>query len=346
MSKMRSALLAIILIGGAAVAWYRWQVFSDTTPVVRPNLVFVAGGVGPYWQLLTSGAKQAASQLDAELRVMTPARDEDIDGQMQLLTQIKLDAVDGVALSPLDAEKQTPWINRAADQTFVVSVDSDAPLSKRLSYVGASNLAAGGLCAGLVKEAVPQGGKLAVLLANLTKDNTLERRAGLEEALAASGAAGDDPAPGYEVVDFLIDDGDYERCESQLTKLLDDQDDIACVVGMNSHHGRIILKVLKDLGRINKVAVVAFDTEKETLDGIERGEIYATVAQDPYQYGYEAVRLLCDYCRRSDHVLPLVGSRSTMNISTQAIKQENLDAFRKAYDKRLEAAAPATKQAG
>lgn len=347
MSKSQLALVALLLFGAAAVVYYRSQVFSESSSnQIRPKLVVVSGGTGPYWQLLSSGAKAAAGDIDAEVEILTPERDEDLEGQMQLLTKIKLDSVDGVALSPLDAEKQTLWVNRIADQAFIVTVDSDAPLSNRLSYIGASNLAAGYLCAKLAKEAAPQGGKVIVLLANLTKDNMQERKLGLEESLAANSTDEVDNPARYEIVDFLADEGDYERCAEQLKQAIADNDDLACVVGLNAYHGGIILKELRASDLIGKLPVVVFDTEQETLDGIENGDIYATVAQDPYQYGYEAVRILADYCRRSEPSLPLIGARSTVTIGAQAVRKDNLQAFRKSYDKRLQEAAPAKTAAG
>ena len=73
--------------------------------------------------------------------------------------------------------------------------------------------------------------------------------------------------------------------------------DLACVVGMNAQHGPILLNVLKDLEKLDQIKLVTFDFMDETLAGIEEGHIYATIAQDPYKYGYEAVATLGQLCR-------------------------------------------------
>jgi len=106
---------------------------------------------------------------------------------------------------------------------------------------------------------------------------------------------------------------------------------------MNAYHGPILLKVLRDEGRLGKMKLVTFDTVDETLAGIEAGEIYATVAQDPYEYGYEAVRLLSSYCRRWDQRnLPPPGVKSTMTINTNAVRKDNIDEFRRNFSGRAE----------
>jgi ribose transport system substrate-binding protein len=333
MSQQRFALAVLALLALVAAAWYRSQVFTEAPAKTVSQLVLVTGGTNPYWQLLGSGAQAACKDLGVKVQVKTPDKDEDVASQVALLLEMNPDAMDGVAISPLDAEKETRMINRLAEKTFVVTVDSDAPLSNRLSYVGASNLDAGRKCAQMVKEALPEGGKLAVLLANLTKDNVLERKRGLEETLAQP-QNGDD-SPSYEVVAELIDEGDLERCENQIKQVLADHADLAGIVGLNAYHGPALMKVLKDDERLKALKLITFDNEEETLAGIEAGSIFATIAQDPYQYGYEAMRVLASYNTRDNSQLPLTGAYSTVTISTQPIRQENLAEFRKSLEKRL-----------
>ena len=61
---------------------------------------------------------------------------------------------------------------------------------------------------------------------------------------------------------------------------------------MNAQHGPILLRVLRDLDKLGKIKLVTFDDDEQTLGGLESGDIYATIAQDPYKYGYEAVDML------------------------------------------------------
>jgi ribose transport system substrate-binding protein len=46
--------------------------------------------------------------------------------------------------------------------------------------------------------------------------------------------------------------------------------------------------------------IVGFDEDTVTLDGIARGEIVGTVVQDPFNYGYESVRLLAMLAKTGD----------------------------------------------
>ena len=142
--KFRSALTGLLALAAVAVVIYRNQVYSPSSAAnTNPNIVVVTGGSGSYWQMISQGAKAAASDLDLSVDVRMPTNDESIEEQVQILNGIDLESVDAVALSPLDAEAQTRLINKISSDVYVITIDSDAPLSERLSYVGASNHAAG-----------------------------------------------------------------------------------------------------------------------------------------------------------------------------------------------------------
>ena len=66
--------------------------------------------------------------------------------------------VDGIAISPIDAENQTDFLNHR-HQTLLVCADSDAEKSKRACYIGTDNVAAGTQAADLLKAACPKAAK-------------------------------------------------------------------------------------------------------------------------------------------------------------------------------------------
>ena len=297
MSKSNAYLLLIAVCAIGAALWYRQQVFSQREVPTTVRLAFVTGGSGPFWQLTANGARAAAEKYQCELDVQMPEDDENLAQQMTILSNLRTEKLDGIALSPLSAEEQTQRINRLQEKLKVATFDADAPLSNRRIHVGTSNYAAGRQCAGLVEEAIPDGGKVLVLLANLTKDNMLDRKSGFEDGLAIRKTSADQEPPQLEIVGFLTDQGDSKQTGNIIEEALAKDSDLACIVGMNARHGPVILETLKEQGKLGEIKVIAFDEEEETLDGIESGYIYATIAQNPYMYGYEAVKMICSLCQ-------------------------------------------------
>ncbi|HMP05008.1 MAG TPA: substrate-binding domain-containing protein, partial [Lacipirellulaceae bacterium] len=223
MNALRWVLAAVAVAAVAVAIWLRQSVPDDSAHHLTPvKIALVTSGSGPYWQIAVSGAKAAARELSVDLEVGTSSGSENLQEQTEILGRLAEGGVRGVAVSPINAEGQVDAINQLADQGLkVVTFDSDAPESKRQGYVGTSNFAAGRGCGRLAAEALPGGGKIAVLAANRTKDNLIDRMGGLQEVLArlegarTSGAAaeGDDAendkqaAEPLEIVDFYIDDG-------------------------------------------------------------------------------------------------------------------------------------------
>jgi ribose transport system substrate-binding protein len=333
MNSKQRMFLAAALVAVAAAIWYRSSVMSaeGEPPRTPVHLVFVTGGSGPYWQLAASGARDAGEDLDADVRIETPSGAESVAEQTAILEKIDAAATGGVAVSPLDAAGQTELIDKLAKESLVVTFDSDAPDSKRIAYVGTSNFAAGRVCARLVAEALPDGGQIAVLMANQTKDNLLDRQGGFAEILRqlSAGANKDGPADTpakWAIVGYFVDDGDDDKCAANIRDLLADHPDVDCIVGMNARHGPVLMEVLEAEDQLGKLKLVTFDEDPKTLAGVEAGHIYATVAQDPYKFGYEAVRMLTELCRGSETEQPI--GAATYSVSVEPVKQDNLEAYR------------------
>ena len=69
--------------------------------------------------------------------------------------------------------------------------------------------------------------------------------------------------------------------------------DIGVLLGLWSYNApRIAEEVGKSPELRKKVTVVTFDLDEQAVEHIEKGRIDATVCQNPYEMGYQGVRLL------------------------------------------------------
>lgn len=117
--------------------------------------------------------------------------------QQELLSDLVAGGVDGIAISPIDADSQTDFLNDLAGKTLLVCADSDAGKSKRTCYIGTDNVAAGNQAAELIKAALPQGGKVILLVGYANAQNTKGRVQGIQSGLIGSH---------IQVIDTLSDD--------------------------------------------------------------------------------------------------------------------------------------------
>ncbi|MEQ8848742.1 substrate-binding domain-containing protein [Botrimarina sp.] len=359
---IRYVVWPIVILAAIAVGYYLNT--APTSVAAAPaasepgRYVFLAGGADPYWELCVAGAKEAASRSGAEVEVRMPTGEgeEGLREQLGWLRDVaSAGGVDGVAIGPIDPDRQTTPINTLAEKATVVTVDSDAPGSRRMFYVGSSNYEAGEIAAQLVREALPDGGQVAVLIASLAKTNAAERSQGLEEALAApakddsarvaasprgeedaaggeAGEAGEQPE--YEIVATYMDRGDYELCRENVRKAVEQNPGLDAIVCTFGYHGPIALETLAGIDGGDAVQVIAFDEDPRVLDAIRSGRAHATIAQDPFMFGYEAIRMLEEV--RSGRYLALpVSGRVDVGVHCIPVRADNLDDFKKRLEDRL-----------
>jgi ribose transport system substrate-binding protein len=100
--------------------------------------------------------------------------------------------------------------------------------------------------------------------------------------------------------------------------------DIACLVGLWSYNGPAIIGATKDAGKTGKVKIVTFDEENDTLQAIKDGVVEATVVQNPYEFGRQAVTLMAKKLRGGDISIP---ESKAFIVPTRAIDKDNVDEF-------------------
>ena len=71
-----------------------------------------------------------------------------------------------------------------------------------------------------------------------------------------------------------------------------DKEPNVCLVGLWAYNPPAILAAVKDQKKTGKVKIVAFDENRETLRGIDDGFIVGTIVQDPFNFGYESVKVM------------------------------------------------------
>jgi len=336
-SKAFWAFAAVLLLAGVA-----YRTLATAPPASRPaprRVAIITGGPGEYWSAAIAGARAAASKRGIQLDVHSPSDAENVEQQMKLLAVAGGSQCDAIAISPIDPDRQAAQITQVAGMKPLVTFDSDASESARLGYVGTSNFSAGLVTGTLVKTAIPDGGKIAVFLANDTKENLVDRLAGLQTRLRESPVPEESPIdPRYTVVGVFQDDGDNELCAQQIEQALQDHEDLACVVTLNSRQGPVAIDTLIATGKSDAVKHIAFDTPPETLAAVESGAVFAAVAQDPFTYGHEAVLMLDALCRGDQQSLPVVG-RAAIHISVEPVTKDNVAAYRERLAARAGAAA-------
>jgi ribose transport system substrate-binding protein len=298
----------------------------------KPKVAYVSNGIDPFWNVAGAGAHAGAKEFDADVEVLFP---KDLPDQKRMIEGVLARGIDGIAISPIDAANQVGFIDEACGRTNVITQDSDAPASKRLCFVGMDNYRAGRAAGKLVKEALPEGGKLMIFVGRLEQLNAQQRRQGVidelldrpEQALASvkfDPNTGEIKGSKYNIIGTRTDGFDYPKAKANAEDAMASTPDLAGMVGLFAYNVPMCLEAVKAAGKVGKIKIVSFDEQDATLQGIKDGAVYGTVSQQPFQYGRHSVRILAGLARNDKSVLPPKGF---LEVEIRVVKKDTVDAF-------------------
>ena len=281
------------------------------------KLAFVTNNPADFWTIARKGCEQADAELaNVEVEFKIPS-DGTAAEQRRIVDDLMAKGVDGIAISPVDPTNQTQMINDLAKQILIITQDSDAPASDRACYLGTDNRAAGNQAGELIKQALPQGGKIMVFVGKMDAENAQARFKGIQDALQGSNV---------QILDVRTDDTDTVRAKANAADTLVKYSDIAALVGLWNYNGPAILNAVKDAGKVGQVKIVCFDEDDATLAGVKDGSIFATVVQQPYEFGYQSVQLMARVLGGDRSIIP---ADKLKIIPTVVIKKDNVEEFTK-----------------
>lgn len=279
------------------------------------KVAFVTNNASDFWTIARKGTEKAAAEypnVEVEFKINP---DNTAAEQQRIVDDLLAKGVEGIAISPVDPDNQSQMLNRAAAQSLVITQDSDAVNSKRACYIGTDNVAAGRQAGELLKEALPQGGNIMVFVGTLDAANAQQRLKGIKEAIYGSK---------INILDVRTDNTDRVRAKSNASDALVKYSDVAALVGLWSYNGPAILGAVRASGKIGKVKIVCFDEEDETLQGIKEGAIFATVVQQPFEFGYKSIEIMSKALAGDKSVIP---AEKQIFVPTLTIKKEGVEEF-------------------
>jgi ribose transport system substrate-binding protein len=315
---MRSPRVLMVLVAAITLSVScRSQESAGTGAAKVVKLAFVTNNSADFWTIARRGVEKADAELadvEAEFRLTSDGTAAD---QQRIVDDLLTKGVDGIAMSPVDPQNQTALINAAAKRALVFTQDSDAPQTDRTCYIGTDNVAAGRQAGMLIREAIPEGGSIMLFVGKLDARNAQERVQGIREALAGST---------LKILDVRTDDVDDVRAKANAADALVRYPDIKGLVGLWSYNGPAILNAVREAGKIGRVRIVAFDEADETLRGVSEGAIHATVVQQPFEFGYQAITLMAQAVRGDRSFIP---ASKQIIVPTLVVNKSNVEEFTK-----------------
>lgn len=330
-----SAVLLLGLVGCAS----EYSEAPTVSSGEKVSVAFVTNQIADFWYIAEAGCRQAEADFGVEVEVWMPAEATVVE-QKRIVEDLLTRGIQGLAISPLDANNQHEWLNGIAEQIPLITQDSDAPGTERLVYVGMDNYAAGRACGELVRRALPDGGEVMIFIGRLEQDNAKYRRQGVIDVLLGRDRSADyyqeqpnawDPTGdslegnGYSILGTLLDTGKPEMAQRNAEDALNSYPGIDAMVGLFAYNPPACYQALQKAGRLGEIQLIGFDESDVTLQAIKEGHCIGTVVQNPFEYGYQSVRILKSLLAGDRSVLP---DSQFVDIAPRTITSDEVDEFR------------------
>jgi ribose transport system substrate-binding protein len=292
----------------------------------KERYVFVASNIHlPYWEEAQAGLLDAAKQMGVKAELVGPEK-FDPQEQLKAFQEVLNSKPAGIMISVTRPDLLQDAIDGAVAQGIpVITVDSDAPTSKRLMFVGTDNFRAGMESGKRMGEILKGQGQIVVVTipGQLNLD---ERARGMNEALKKY--------PGIKLAQTIDDKGDPRVANDSISGLLKSKAKIDGIICLEASGGSGSAEALHRVDA--KIPIVGFDKDPETLDWIDRDGITATVTQKPYVMAYYAIKFADDLHHNAVHefkdwrTAPAPAMPSWVDTGTVVVDKSNVKVFREA----------------
>jgi ABC-type sugar transport system substrate-binding protein len=281
----------LLLIAGATTSMFaagKPEAASGQKPF---KIVFVNALVGhPVYNMQDDGVKAAVKALGPELVDVQIVGTSDTNG----LAEKTIEIIDlAIAMKP-DAIVAEPWdasmyaaLQRAKDAGIPVATTSNmAPEGLYFAHIGTDNAKYGMDSADVLATRMNGKANIMIMMSKLDISNQVEAKVAFEARLK-------EKYPGMKVVLVDYDDANLQTAFEKFDAAFRAYPEIDCVYMLEGTGAQAAAAIAKEQNR--RVVILGVDPIQETLDGIRKGEIWGTMAQNFYKRGYESIRFCVEY---------------------------------------------------
>lgn len=239
----------------------------------------------PTMQTVVKGAEQAAAGLKAQGVEVLIRKLESLGERRELdaIEALVKEGIKGLAVTPSDSQAVCEVLDRVIEKGIpVVTVNSDAPRSRRMCFVGIDNSRGGRTAAGLARSMLPAGGKVLALSAHPNNHGHRARYVSFAEELSRI-------APDIELLPlqhcFNRDDYAYE-----LTLRALEENPNLDVIYVTAHGQHGACCAIEKAAR--HVRVIAYDVTPQNCMDLAEGKIEFVIDQNAFVQGTQPIELL------------------------------------------------------
>lgn len=294
------------LLAGAAFFWQQQKNNKTWELIYIPKTV---DGTNDFWTSLISGTRMAAKEYNAEIKVIAPEREQDVEQQNEILRQAIEDNPDAILISPSSFTASDELLRNAKDIGIPLTfIDSYTSEEIQNLTVATDNLEVGKKLGEFAREMLGEDSQVAIVGHVKGVSTAIEREEGFRKGL------GDLEK---NIVEVVYCNSSYEKSYDLTMELLEKYPHLEMVAGLNEYSSVGAARAVKDAGVKERVKIVGVDSSQEAVQLMEQGVFRGLVVQKAFKMGYVGVR---------DTIRMLNGEKVEENIDSgsQLVTPENM----------------------
>lgn len=256
------------------------------TEVKKPSYTFgiIYPMAHPFYEWITENAEKEAAGAGVKLVVKAPD-EANLEQQIRMMETMIRQKVNAIAIDPVDSDALVPVIDKAVENGIpVICFESDAPTSKRVSFVGSDQLQAG-IRLGRILDKQLQGRGMVIAEAGMSRMQSQKLR--MEGMLSYLNANTD-----IQVLDVRYNEGSDSKALADLEQMIDAHPHFDAFVGLDAVSGPVSVLVWKAQG-LNRYALT-FGVTEEIREALSNGQITAAVSMNETEMSKRIVRRLLE----------------------------------------------------
>ncbi len=259
-------------------------------------VVIPKGTTHAFWQTIHAGALKAAKERGVAIVWDGPPREDDRQGQQNIVERHTSEGVDAIVLAPCDRRSLVEPVAGALKKGIrVVIIDSgldERPdvqgSDKYLGYIATDNAEGGRRAAErMTKLFAGKKAKVIMLRYQAGSESTELRERGFEEVIRKG-----------KNIDFHIAAQEagatVDTAQKAADNLLQNYADVDGIFAPNESSTTGVLQALRAAKRAGQVKLVGFDGSDVLISALKEGEVHGLVLQDPFEMGYLSVMRAVD----------------------------------------------------
>ena len=280
------------------------------------EFTFICPLVGlEYWDMCADGIHAADEEFGTETQIVGTSDASMIVSAMATNMETAIASHPDGIMAYCGLEIMPPLIKTSMEAGVpVLAIDSDAPDSERIGYVGTNPYNAGYASGeALLKACDGKPAKVAVIMSSISAEKEMLEVEAFKDAVADADV---------EIIATEESNADLVTGVTKMEALVQTYPEMTAVLGTSAYDVQAAAKVKEEMG-LDDLILIGYDDQEETLNYIRKGTINAIIVQDPYMMGYLGVKTLKEYLDNGGSL-----EESEIDTGTITVTAENVDNYR------------------